>query len=143
MGFSAEFAGPLPLPQILQGYEQTCPGAASRVIEMAEREGLHRRSQEEKIIAAQIDSMKRQFLEARIGQIFAFAIALAFLGCGTYTVISGHDLAGSFFSLIGLGGIVTTFIVGREGVEKKFVQDSQGAKQKPENPKQRDQKRKK
>lgn len=131
MGFQAEFVGPLPPPQVLQGYEQACPGAASRVIEMAEKEGLHRRAQEDKIVDAQVESMRRQFMEARIGQILAFAVAVFFLGCGTYTVVSGYPIAGSFFSAIGLGGIVTTFIIGRDRPKNEVKEDPNELNKKP------------
>jgi hypothetical protein len=69
--------------------------------------------------------------------VFAFLIAIVFLGCGTYAVISGHPVAGSFFSLIGLGGIVTTFIIGRDAQKEVEVpkDEAKKPKQKPGNSK--------
>ena len=32
----ARFAGPLPPPQLFEGYERVCPGAADRILTMAE-----------------------------------------------------------------------------------------------------------
>jgi uncharacterized membrane protein len=104
----------LPPPEILAGYEAVCPGAALRIIEMAEEQGTHRRAVENKAVDAQVEGMRRQFREARLGQIFAFLIAVFFLGCGTYIATAGGEpWAGALFGGIGLGGIVTTFIVGR------------------------------
>lgn len=45
--FSAiKFSGPLPPARELQAYEQVVPGAADRIVKMAEDEALHRRAQE-------------------------------------------------------------------------------------------------
>ena len=80
---------------------------------MAEEEGKSRRDLETKAIDAQVEAMRRQFTEARFGQVFAFVIAVLFLGCGTYVATLGQPWAGALFGGIGLGGVVTTFIVGR------------------------------
>ena len=107
------FAGPLPPPQILQGYELACPGSAHRIIELAEAQSAHRRRMEEKEVDAQIEGMRSQFFEARRGQAFAFCVSVLFLLCGTVAVIWGHSWAGSLFGVMGVSGIVGTFIRGR------------------------------
>ena len=109
------FAGPLPPPEILQGYEQACPGAANRIIEMAESQGGHRRQMEKAAMEAQVEGMHRQFDEARLGQIFAFCVSGLFLISGTIAVAFGHPIPGSIFGTMGLSGIVGTFIQGRQG----------------------------
>ncbi len=110
---ASRFAGPLPPPEALAGYEEVCPGAALRIIQMAEEEGRSRRALEAKAVDAQVEGMRRQFFEARLGQVFAFLIATLFLGCGTYVATLGQPWAGALFGGIGLGSIVTTFVVGR------------------------------
>ena len=107
------FSGPLPPPQVLQGYESACPGSAHRIIELAEAQSAHRRRMEEKEVDAQIDGMRSQFFEARRGQVFAFCVSVVFLLCGTVVVIWGHSWAGSLFGLMGVSGIVGSFIKGR------------------------------
>jgi hypothetical protein len=39
---TVQFSGPLPGPQTLQGYEQILPGAAERIMALAERQAAHR-----------------------------------------------------------------------------------------------------
>lgn len=39
----ATFVGPIPPPDILQGYDNILPGLADRIVSMAEAEGNHRR----------------------------------------------------------------------------------------------------
>jgi uncharacterized membrane protein len=107
------FAGPLPPPQILQGYEAACPGAAHRIIEMAEAQSAHRRDMERMALQAQCQGMNLQFFEARLGQCFAFGISALFLICGTITVVHGDPIPGSIFGTMGISGIVATFIHGR------------------------------
>jgi len=39
---SSSFSGPLPHPDVLRGFESVQPGAAERIIKMAENEAQHR-----------------------------------------------------------------------------------------------------
>jgi uncharacterized membrane protein len=48
------FEGPIPPPAVLQGYEQILPGAAERILRMAEQQAAHRHSLELKSINANI-----------------------------------------------------------------------------------------
>ena len=63
--------------------------------------------------------MRRQFGEARFGQVFAFLISIAFIAAGTYLVSAkGQTAAGLVLSAAGLSSIVTTFIWGRTKKEE-------------------------
>ena len=66
--WSKTFAGPLPHPDHLASYESVRPGAADRIIQMAERQLRHRLQNESRVIESNIK------LEER-GQWLAFAIA--------------------------------------------------------------------
>jgi hypothetical protein len=55
--------------------------------------------------------MRRQFAEARLGQVFALVIALAFVIVGAYVSVHGQPWSGTILAGVGLGGIVTAFIV--------------------------------
>jgi uncharacterized membrane protein len=81
---------------------------------MAETQGAHRRLMEQRYLDGQIDGMRRQFAEARRGQIFACLVTLAFAVCGTYCIVHGYALAGAGLGAAGVGGIVTTFVLGRD-----------------------------
>jgi len=110
---------PLPPPNILEHYERVCPGASDRIIGMAESEAEHRRGIENRAVDADIEAMRRQFSEARLGQVFAFLISIAFIVAGTYVVVvKGQTAAGLLLSAVGLGSIVTTFIWGRTKKEE-------------------------
>lgn len=109
---TVHFSGPMPHPELLGQYEQLCPGSANRIIKMAEQEAEHRRAAENTIIAAQIKDRNKQYSESRCGQLCALAITLAALAAGAYTAVMGHEIAGSVIGVGGIGGIVTTFLLG-------------------------------
>src|SRR6266542_3762073 len=66
----ASFAGPLPPPSTLQRYEELVPGAADRILAMAERNQAHRHALETAAIYHEIRASDR-------GQIGAVLVALA------------------------------------------------------------------
>lgn len=49
-----EKLGPLPHPDILMKYEQTCSGAADRIITITENQMKHRQNVETKVIDSNI-----------------------------------------------------------------------------------------
>lgn len=112
-----QFVGPLPPPGILEEYEKICPGTAAKVIDAAHAEGLHRQNLESRALDANIEAMRRQYAEARLGQVFALIIALAFVLVGAYVAVHGQPWSGTILGGVGLGGIVTAFIVGRNRQE--------------------------
>ena len=57
-------------PLYLQEYENTLPGAAERLIKMAELQGEHRRELEENVISGDIK-------QSKLGSIFAFIMGMS------------------------------------------------------------------
>lgn len=77
------FSGPLPPPSVLQGYDDVLPGAAERIVQMAEKE-QHQRHSLDDLLAA---SATRQ--RAR-GQWFAFMLGGGALALAAFMVQAGH-----------------------------------------------------
>lgn len=101
------FAGPIPHPDILKGYEVVCPGAAERIIKMAELEQNHRHTIE-------THGQKSYINNERIGMVFALLICLiAFCG-GFFCILHGQPIPGGIISAVPLGMIVTALIQGRK-----------------------------
>jgi uncharacterized membrane protein len=99
---------------------------------MAEEQGEHRRELEKAALVIQTEGMRREFYEARRGQVFAFAISALFLGCGTFAALHGQPWVGTVFGAFGIGGIVTTFIKGRTPAQSEDKpEDEQESEDKP------------
>ena len=110
----AGYAGPLPPPSMLKEYENIYPGFAERIMVMAEKRSDTQQSQEKFKLKSDSNHRLRRDIEAYIGQIFAFLIALAAIGFGTYAITKGFSVAGSFIGLLGISGIVTAFLSSRK-----------------------------
>jgi uncharacterized membrane protein len=110
---AAMFQGPLPPPELLAKYEAAWPGSAERIVKMAEDEAAHRRSVENSIVHARREGSNKDFMEARLGQIFALVITLTALSLGAYVALQGHEITGGIIGAGGFGSIVTAFILGK------------------------------
>ena len=103
--YETVFSGPLPPPEILEKYEQILPGAAERILSMAETQSKHRISLEGRVIDADITNSKR-------GLIFGFIIGLVGIGGGIYSIYLGHVISGSLLTGGALASLVGTFVYG-------------------------------
>lgn len=108
-----ETSGPLPNPDILKRYDELVPGAADRIIRLAETEATHRRSLEDKIVTAQVRDVHDDRIEGRIGQITAGVITVVVVTCGTYAIVHGYPLTGGALSGGTIISLVGIFIWGR------------------------------
>jgi uncharacterized membrane protein len=87
---SIEFRGSLPHPQILKQYDQVVPGAAERIVRLAERQVHHRHS-----------------MEGR-SQLFTFSLALITVLGGIGLIALGKTAEGLVplvAAVAGLGGL--------------------------------------
>ena len=102
----AQFRGPLPPPGALERYDHLLPGAAERILRMAEQEQAagHRFASE--VVAVRATETKR-------GQSCGFAAALAALGVTAYLGYLGHAFAASVVGGTTVVGLATVFAIGR------------------------------
>ncbi len=86
---SRTFSGPLPPPEILQRYNEIVPGAADRIIKMAESQHHHRQALEKSVVDSNVFSQK-------VGLGLGFIIAMTAIGGGIWLdrrTRTGLDLA--------------------------------------------------
>lgn len=102
-----QFSGPIPHPDILESYNRILPGAAERILNMAEEEQKHRQYLEKTALQNDKD-------EAKLGQICAFLIGIVAIVAGTYAAINGSATAGGIIGGGGVVGLVSVFILGRK-----------------------------
>ena len=113
-----QFQGPIPPPSILNQYNDMLPGAADRIIAMAEKEAAHRHKMEEKALDAEIKGLKAEAEDTKRGQFFGFFIALAIIAGSVYAGTNGAQWTGSLLGVGGIGSLVSVFIIGRQGAKK-------------------------
>ena len=104
--YSESFAGPIPPPSVLEGYEHVLPGAAERILVMAETQSRHRQELESIVVRGDIS-------RARTGLISGLVLSLAFLCVAGLLIYSGHDWAGVTLGTADLAALVGVFVYGR------------------------------
>ncbi len=100
-------AGPLPHPELSAAYERVLPGAADRIITMAERQQTHRHELES--VAINGGSAR-----ARQGLAAGFVVTLAFLLASVWLVSTGHDVGGGVIGTVDLVALVSIFVIGQK-----------------------------
>ena len=126
----AEMSGPLPPPAMLEGYERIVPGAAERILAMAERESATRHTLDIKAvdanIAAQVTQLrlaehklKAEVWDAAIGKILGFAISAGAIGGCIFLAVQGYTVAAVALVGLPIAAIVQHLAAKRSPAEKK------------------------
>ena len=102
-----EFSGPIPHPDIIQGYENVVPGSADRIIKMAEVQAQHRQDMESIMVRA-------ESRDGLLGVLFAFALGIGSLVASVVVVVMVPQSSGAISSaalgITGIGSIITAFL---------------------------------
>lgn len=113
------YRGPIPPPELLKQYDAVVPGAADRILQMAERQSAHRQRIE-------IIAVEHEVRSSRFGQGGAVFIATLGITARAYIASRGQTVAGT--SVIGgtIGVIASAYLTGtfsryRERKEKAKI----------------------
>jgi len=117
---SQVFSGPLPPPKQLKEYNDVLPGAADRILKMAERQSEHRQRMEEQIVNANTK-------DSHLGVIFAFILGALIIGGGIYLAAIGHPY-GTWFSFGGVATLVGVFVYGTRSSQKERIKKNKQRK---------------
>ncbi len=109
---SQSFSGPLPPPDILRQFDEVVPGAAERIIKMAEEQSAHRRELEKKVISSDI-------ARSKWGQFLGFVIAIAGLAVSAIVAIYGNALVSGIIGVGTLASLVGVFMYGSRNRSKE------------------------
>ncbi len=102
---SQTYTGPLPPPTYFAQYEQIYPGAANRILKMAEREQAMAESSQQHNLRMEEIAIQAKIKEIHLGQVLGFLIALVAL-IGSFLLIAfGKDIIG----IATLLGSIATF----------------------------------
>ncbi|MGB4588049.1 MAG: DUF2335 domain-containing protein [Clostridiaceae bacterium] len=108
----SEFSGPLPPPQIFEEYERICPGAADRVLSMAESQSQHRQHIEK----AFIFSRNRQSMA---GTYIAGIVMVSTIIASTVLLLNDKNVQGLLLFLTTAMSILGGSIYGRYETAKQ------------------------
>jgi uncharacterized membrane protein len=118
---SVSFEGPIPPPNLLREYDAIVPGAAERILAMAENEGRHRHALESNAIQANINAQEKQlqinelqvtstFKSDRLGQWLGFLISGGCVAGSIFLAIGGHTEIAAALAIIPSAAIVKAFM---------------------------------
>lgn len=108
------FSGPLPPPEVLEKYNAIEPGAANRIIRMAESQAQHRQSLERTVIGSRTRSEER-------AQILGTILALAIGGGAMGLVAMGYPVGGVVTLVAEVVALAGVFVYGRQKQQKELV----------------------
>ena len=100
------FQGPLPPPDVFAGYETALPGAADRILRMAETSLQH-----DCQVNTQAQVNDRE--DRKLGLFLGFAALCVLTVSAVVCVLMGHELFGGGLVLAGVAGVIARFIHGR------------------------------
>jgi len=113
--FSAHYAGPLPPAEQIRAYEEVLPGAADRILAMAERQQEHRQALERNTVE---EATNRSWWGLRLG----FVIAALVIGVGAAAIFTGHPTAGLAVIVAQAAILAGVFVYGRIDQRKERVE---------------------
>ena len=106
MVVARHFSGPLPPPELLQGYKDIIPDSPERLLKMVENRENHKISTESIIVKHEISQSSR-------GQIFGFVIAIIIIFIVAYLTINSHYTVAAILGGATIIGLVTIFVLNR------------------------------
>ena len=101
------FNGPLPAPEDFKQYESVLPGAADRIISMAEKQQLHRTSLEKEIV-------DRNFNQSSRGQIIGGILAICYILASFVLGLYGHETLAGIIATTTLLGTIVVFVLNKK-----------------------------
>lgn len=108
-------AGPLPPPEALERYNQILPGAADRIIKMAESQHDHRQELEKTAVKANVAAQKT-------GLWLGFIVAMTAICGGIWLASHGKSGAGVTSIIAALAALVGVFVYGKMQQSKELAE---------------------
>ncbi|MGH9092334.1 MAG: DUF2335 domain-containing protein [Acidimicrobiales bacterium] len=103
---ASAYSGPLPSPDHLRGYEEVLPGAADRILAMAEKQSDHRQEIEK-------DAVKGGTRRSWYGLWLGFFISVLVLGLSGGLIVAGYGVEGTVLGSVDLVALASVFVIGR------------------------------
>lgn len=111
---SSLWSGPMPPPDVIEGYEKSYPGAAKLLFEQFVKQSNHRMEIETKVVESNIRNESR-------GQWMGFVLLGLIVVLGMTGVFLDKQVAGTITAIGGLTGILTLFLA-RKGRSRQELE---------------------
>jgi uncharacterized membrane protein len=119
------YQGPIPPPEVLRGFDDIVPGAAERLIVLAEDESKHRRALEMRSMDANIAAQQRQlsigeyqsravFRSDTVSQALGLIVTLGAIAGAVYLAATGHEAIAALLCAIPTGALIQVFFTKRK-----------------------------
>ena len=112
---ASTFNGPIPPPELLQGYNEVVQNGADRIVTMAEKQSHHRMQLENHAI-------REELKQSRLGQVYGFILGIVGLGLATILAILDHEAIAGIFGTTTIIGLVTVFVLGKKSQRNDLEQ---------------------
>ena len=107
---SRHYSGPLPLPEDLAKYDQIVPGAAERIIKMAENEMQHRHNNDNKVT-------KNIIITTYLSIAAAFICVLIMSGLVFYALYKGFSTVAGTIAVGSIAAVASVFFIRKKEKE--------------------------
>ena len=97
--------GPVPPPEVLEGYERIVPGSAQLSFDNFVAESTHRRLLE-------TEASRRDTFRSKSGMFAGYCVALLLIFVAAIAIIEGHPGPGAAIIVGGLASAVSIFVTG-------------------------------
>ncbi len=116
---SALHAGPLPHPDQFRQYEETLPGAADRILTMAEQESQHRQLMERSVldleeasIELQREVTREEIAQSRLGLVIGAFISVILVVTALVVAVIGHPWPAVVIGTADIVALASIFVYG-------------------------------
>lgn len=89
ISISEQWAGPLPPPAALEHFERIAPGAAERLLQMAEQEQKHRHALEAAAMQTQQETVRLTARDNIVGMVLGFLALAGSLAAAVWAAATG------------------------------------------------------
>ena len=110
---TSKYSGPIPPPETLEGYERLLPGAAERILTMAEQNAATIRDINTKQAAAEESTERNRHDEIRRGQLFGLTTVLTMGALAALALVLGHPVVAGTICSTTIIGVAAVFVTGR------------------------------
>lgn len=105
-----QWSGPLPSPDALERYNAVIPGAAERILAMAEKEMEHRHKREDVLLKQEELLLERRWNIAMLSTVFGFICVLVLsvlIGYALYLGVDNVALGSTIGAIAVVAGLFT------------------------------------